>query len=67
MNTASASATGAASSVVKFSRPAFTLEATSASSPGSKIGNFATVKRGDLAFILVDAGDLMSEVRKAGA
>jgi len=38
MKTASASATGALRSVAKSSRPAFTLEATSASSPGSKIG-----------------------------
>src|SRR5258705_2375113 len=35
--TASASATGTARSVAKSSRPAFTLEATSSSSPGSKI------------------------------
>jgi hypothetical protein len=38
MKTASAFATGALRSVVKSSRPALTLEATSASSPGSKIG-----------------------------
>jgi len=35
--------------------------------PRLKDGNFATVKRGDLALILVDAGDLMTEIRKAGA
>src|SRR5438128_2683284 len=38
MNTASAPATAAARSVVKLSRPAAILAATSASSPGSKIG-----------------------------
>src|SRR5438445_6031054 len=38
MNTASAPATAAARSVVKSSRPAAILAATSAASPGSKIG-----------------------------
>src|SRR5579859_16416 len=66
MNTASASATGTFRSVVKSSRLALTLEATSTSSPGSKIG-IAPVQACDLAVVLVHARDLVAEIRKTGA
>jgi hypothetical protein len=55
MNTASASATG------------LHIGRNEHIEPRLKDGNFATMERGDFAFILVDAGDLMSEIRKAGA
>jgi hypothetical protein len=64
MKTASASATGVASSVVNFS---LHIGGDEHIEPGLENGNFATVEGGDLAFILVDAGDLMSEIRKASA
>ena len=67
MNTASASATGAVRSVVKSSRLALTLDATSASSPGSKIGISPRRRACDLAGVLVHAGDLVAEIGKAGA
>jgi hypothetical protein len=53
--------------VVKSSRPAFTLEVTSSSSPGSKNRDFAPTQRGNLVAILVHAGDLVAEIRKADA
>jgi hypothetical protein len=53
-------------SVVKESRPALTLEATSASSPGSKIGISPRSQRLDLRGVLVDAHDFVAEIRKAG-
>ena len=49
MNTASAPATAPAVSVVKLSRPAAALRATSASRPGSKIGISPARRRSILA------------------
>ena len=53
-------------SVVKSSRPALTLEATSASRPGSKIG-ISPRCRPRSAGVLVDAGDVVTEIGKTGA
>ena len=56
-----------ARSVVKVSRPAATLRATSWSRPGSKIGMTPLFERLDLRCVLVDADHVMAEVREAGA
>ncbi len=65
MNTASAPATAAGRSVVNESRPAAAFFATSASSPGSKIGISPLLQPGDLGAILVDANDIDAELGKA--
>jgi hypothetical protein len=57
-------ATASASSVVKESRPARTLLATSASRPGSKIGISPRLSAAILLGVLVDAGHLMAEIGK---
>ena len=67
MNTASASATGAVRSVVKSSRPALTLDADQRVEPGLEDRDLAAAQGCDLVGVLVDAGDLVAEIGKAGA
>ena len=44
-----------------------TFLATSSARPGSKIGISPALQRGDLVGVLVDAGDVVAEIGKAGA
>ena len=67
MKTASASATGAVRSVVKSSRLALTLDGDQRVEPGLEDRDLAAAQGCDLAGILVDAGDLVAEIGKAGA
>ena len=66
MNTASAAFTAGASSVVNFSRPAFDVACDQVVEPRLVDRHLAALERGDLACVLVDAGDLVAEVGKAG-
>ena len=59
--------TAFAMSEANESRPAFTLAATTSSSPGSKIGICAGAQGIDLGGILVDADDVVAEFGKTGA
>ena len=67
MNTASASATGRARSVVKSSRDALHVGRDQRLEAGFEDRDLAAAQRGDLVRILVDTGDLMSEIGKAGS
>ena len=66
MNTASASATGAFSSVAKLKPPGLHVGGDQIVEARLVDRHLAALQRRDLAGVLVDAGDVMAEIGKAG-